>query len=101
MFKDRINQYTCDTCGGTITTIDRDDGTTPMMLACRFTGCNGRMMSHMYRVQPGLTPDHEWFKPTGKVARIHREHVSRGGLLIRKIGSEDSSDQNANKTPDR
>jgi hypothetical protein len=54
----RLNQYVCRTCGGVITTIDRDEGVTPMMLACRATtDCDGSMFSAMYRVDPNLTPD--------------------------------------------
>lgn len=87
----RINQYRCKECGGTITTIDRDPGVTPFMLACRATGgCNGTMLSSTYRVAPGLTPDHEWYKPDSLkgLSPGMRDHVERGGLLIRKIESE-------------
>jgi len=83
----RINQYTCETCGGVITTIDRVPGTTPFSLVCRATpGCNGRSYSSMYRVQPGLTPTHEWYKPD-KLPRDPgmRQHVQMGGLLIRPV----------------
>ena len=81
-----INQYTCSTCGGTITTIDRNVGTTPMMLVCRATeGCYGSMHSHMYTVDQNLTPDHEWYKPAKLPKGEMREHVQMGGLLIRRI----------------
>lgn len=81
----RINQYTCTTCGGAITTIDRDAGTTPMFLNCRATeGCGGRMQSHMYRVDPTLEPEWEWYKPTNPKG-ADREYVKMGGLLIRRI----------------
>ncbi len=59
-----------------------------MAIPCQFVNCGGTMFSHMYRVQSGLTPDFEWYKPTGKVPRVYRDHVSRGGLLIRKIERE-------------
>ncbi len=81
----RINQYTCDTCGGVITTIDRDEGTTPMFLNCRATpGCDGRSVSSMYRVSPHLKPEWEWYRPK-KAKGENREHVAMGGLLIRQI----------------
>lgn len=84
----RINQYTCRTCGGVITTVDRDEGTTPMMLACRATqGCTGSMMSSMYRVAPYLTPVWEWYKPEKLPKGEMREYVEMGGLLLRKIES--------------
>ena len=82
----RINQYTCDACGGVITTIDRVKGTTPMFLNCRATeGCNGRSVSSMYRVSPHLKPEWEWYKPK-KAKGEEREYVAMGGLLIRRIG---------------
>lgn len=82
----KINQYTCQHCGGKITTIDRDDGVTPFFLSCRVTqGCRGSMNSSMYQVSQDIKPTHEWYKPTGKVKKIFREHVAMGGLLIRKV----------------
>lgn len=82
----RLNQYTCEMCGGVITTIDRHEGVTPMFLNCRATaGCSGRSYSSMYRVDPSATPTHEWYKPTGKIRAIDRQHVEMGGLLIRRI----------------
>lgn len=82
----RINQYTCETCGGVITTIDRVEGTTPMFLNCRATpGCEGRSVSSMYRVNPHLKPDWEWYRPK-KAKGANREYVEMGGLLIRRIG---------------
>lgn len=87
MFKGKLNQYTCEGCGAVITTIDRDEGTTPMFLDCRSEKpCGGRMVSSMYQVDQWLQPTHEWYKPAGKVPPVYREHVEMGGLLIRKIG---------------
>lgn len=83
-----INQYTCEICGKSITTIDRDEGVTSYFLACRATpNCDGKMHSHMYRVDQTLTPDFEWYRPKGKIPKIHRHHVEQGGLLIRKVGA--------------
>lgn len=93
MSKERpINQYTCQTCGGIITTVDRDEGTTPFMLNCRATpGCSGTMRSAMYQVDQSLSPTFEWYKPTGKIRnRDLREHVQMGGLLIRPIGETEA-----------
>lgn len=85
-YKGKINQYTCRLCGKKITTIDRDEGTTPAMLHCRATPrCTGTMFSAMYQVNQLLKPDYEWYKPTGKVKAVEREHVEMGGLLIRKV----------------
>lgn len=81
------NQYTCDTCGGVITTVDLDEGTTSMFLACRATeDCNGRMISSMYRVDQSLEPTHEWYTPEKLPKdRAMRQHVKMGGLLIRPV----------------
>lgn len=69
-----------------MTTLDRDMGTTPAMLACRVTdGCDGTMRSAHYMVDQALKPDYEWYKPS-KLPRDPgmREHVKMGGLLLRK-----------------
>lgn len=82
----RINQYTCQTCGGEIVTIDRHEGVTPAMLACRATpGCEGSMWSHRYQVDKTLTPGWEWYMPEKLPKGVMREHVQMGGLLLRRI----------------
>lgn len=84
--RNRVNQYTCSTCRGVITTFDRDFGTTPAMMACRATdGCDGTMQSARYLVDQTLKPDYEWYKPA-KLPRDPnmRQHVQMGGLLLRK-----------------
>lgn len=84
----RINQYTCSSCGGVITTIDRNEGVTPWMLTCRATeGCGGTMRSHGYTVDTSLKPDHEWYTPAKLPKGEMREYVQMGGLLIRRIES--------------
>jgi len=85
----KINQYICWTCGGAITTIDRDYGVTPAMLACRATlGCKGNMHSQRYMVDQTLIPEYEWFRPH-KLPRDPgmRQHIQMGGLDIRRIES--------------
>lgn len=91
----RKNQYTCNKCGGSIITRDLDEGTTSFYLDCRATeGCEGRMISSVYRVDQSLTPTHEWYKPTGKIPAAARQHVAMGGLLIRPIeGWADGTDE--------
>lgn len=106
-----INGWTCETCGKTTYCIHVDDGVTPMFLACRASGrlgdCDGTGRSMMYPAPP--VPDHvvaavrwEWYKPesprrrfdpdTGKLytppdslTAAEREHVDRGGLLLREL----------------
>ena len=96
------NAYYCETCGGYTVVIHRDDGVTPMFLACRAAGevetCQGRAVSMMYRdidSAPANVPKEpawEWVKPSkSRVRRIKKrnpafaEHLERGGLELRKI----------------
>lgn len=86
----KINQYTCSTCGETITTVEEIEGTTPMILDCLATnGCTGKMRSHWYEVDQSLKPTFEWYKPHWKSLknrqRQWREYVKAGGLMIRRI----------------
>ena len=88
---ERLNAYTCDTCGGRIGTVDRVEGVTPMFLMCRATpGCDGMMSSHMYRQPPMfITPTFEWRKPTEEeratCSPATLAHVDGGDLLIYPI----------------
>ncbi|MFA7101474.1 MAG: hypothetical protein WC196_07105 [Bacilli bacterium] len=89
--KRTINQYVCSRCGKSITTVDIDPGTTPVMLVCRATpGCGGSMFSQMYLVDQTLEPEYEWFMPDYLPEdRDLRDHVRRGGLLLRQKGVAD------------
>ena len=91
----RENVYTCQKCTERVTTVDRDEGTTPMMIRCRATeGCDGMMMSAFYPEGPRPewipAPTFEWYKPseheTSQLDEAMQEHVRLGGLLIRPIG---------------
>jgi DNA polymerase-1 len=86
----KLNQYTCDKCKKTITTIDTVEGTTPMLLGCR-DRCGGTMHSHWYRVEGTPTPDYEWYKPSlrsaKKMGSAMLDHVKSGGLDIRKVSA--------------
>lgn len=100
------NAYYCKECHGYIVTVNRDDGVTPMFLACRVKGepeepgndCTGYMHSLMYPKKPwpeerGLPtePNWEWYRPApdevfvDAYAEETRAHVEQGGLLLRKI----------------
>ena len=93
----RENVYTCQKCGAILTTVDRDSGTTPFMLACRNRGphvaCDGFMQSSFYPRGPRPAhipaPTHEWYKPKPtEVAQLDAaslQHVAMGGLLLRPI----------------
>ena len=89
---DRVNAYTCNVCGLSIYTFDRDEGTTPMFLACRATpGCRGRSVSNGYPSgPPPQLPTWEWYRPPKN--RLYtfddemRDYIRRGGLVLRRIG---------------
>lgn len=86
---ERLNRYTCQNCGLSIITVDRDHGVTPFMLLCRATeGCRGHMYSSFYKGVQG-TPTFEWRKPTpaeyAAYPEAMREHVDQGGLDIHPI----------------
>lgn len=97
-FVGRTNGYRCAVCGGVTVTTDRDDGVTPMILACRASGdvgeCEGRAVSAMY---PAVIPSAwgpaswEWYAPSARELRRAdaetREHCNLGGLLLRKVAS--------------
>lgn len=91
----KINVYTCETCGNSIVTVDREDGVTSMTLKCRAVStCQGRMFSCMYRVPQHLKPTWEWYKPVGAeldgLTESQRDHVQQGGLMLRKILSDEA-----------
>jgi hypothetical protein len=81
----KINTYTCPK-GHVTVTIDREYGVTPMMLGCQ-QNCTEMARSGWYRVSQDLKPEYEWYKPkTTKGLNINeKDHVERGGLLLKKI----------------
>jgi hypothetical protein len=87
-FVGHVNIYTCDACRGHIVTRDLERGVTPFMLRCEATeGCTGTMTSSMYRVfDQNMLEDYQWYRPTEdqQLTDWEREHVSKGGLLLRK-----------------
>lgn len=105
----RKNAYYCEACGGYIVTVDRDEGVTPMFLACRVKGeptdprndCKGTSQSMMYPAEPWpetddyghqipTAPTWEWYTPGADEANVLNretfEHIQKGGLLLRRIG---------------
>lgn len=88
--KGDVNRYTCTICGSTIWTILAAHGTTPAMMGCRKERCKGMMASAFYADQPGPEDaiEYEWYRPARderrRLSRAMKEHVSLGGLLIRK-----------------
>jgi hypothetical protein len=100
----RINVYACTPplmagstmkggCGHWIVTIDRAAGVTPMFVQCG--NCGGTATSRMYKVEDGLKPTHEWFRPKSAKELPKRytlasvaDHLRNGGLLLRPIGKD-------------
>lgn len=91
----KLNIYTCDNCRKHIVTRDISEGVTPFMLASiefcpNQCGNHARMTSSMYRVfDQRMVEDYVWYKPSAiEVVPAHaRDHVSRGGLMIRKAAA--------------
>lgn len=90
-YKGKINVYTCP-AGHTTVTIDTDEGVTPMMLRCTKKAdekhnCTEFARSAWYRCDQALAPEYEWYKPAtmNGLNRDEKEHVVKGGLLLRKI----------------
>lgn len=98
----KINAYICPKLHATIT-VNSDGGTTPMFITC--PSCGENATSRMYNVDQTLEPSQEWFKPTEKEVKQQvdqykdkveyhilkaieynmKEHVKKGGLLLRII----------------
>ena len=95
--EEKKNAYMCGKCGGLTVTIERVKGVTPMLLGCRASGlgsiCMGVAMSMMYKLPEqvaGVEPQWEWYKPDqvfieNNLSEEMREHVSKDGLLLKKI----------------
>lgn len=86
-----INVYTCKV-GHRIVTVDRQKGVTPFIIGCKHPSCAERATSNFYRVDRGLTPTHEWYRPSLREYETldphSKDHVSNGGLLLREIDSD-------------
>lgn len=87
--KGQKNKYTCDVCGASIVTIDKNEGVTPMFIQCSgIWGCPGKMVSSMYMNVSG-EPTFEWRNPTPeeyrKLSHAMKMHIDRGGLEIYPI----------------
>lgn len=97
----RLNLYQCQhDPAHVIITVDREPGVTPFTVQCPHCEAAGtlgkgfyrhpEMQSAVYRVHPGLTPTHEWYRPDSlagfKPGMVN--HLLKGGLALRKIGTE-------------
>lgn len=84
---DRLNIYT-DGENRTIVTVDINTGITPYVINDKET--DRLLKSLCYLVPQDIKPTHEWYRPTLEEHKLlpmnMREHVSKGGLVLRKIG---------------
>jgi hypothetical protein len=86
----RVNCYTCGTCGNITKTIDRHHGVTPMFNRCPV--CGRQSTSSWYKdIAPDIEPTYEWFVPTLSEVKKYRrnpdmlDHIFNGGLDYRKL----------------
>ncbi|MDX3661306.1 hypothetical protein PV646_28710 [Streptomyces sp. ID05-26A] len=81
-----INAYVCPSQHA-VWTRNADSGTTPYIIRCPAPECSREARSQMYQVPQHLEPTHEWCRPsrTSPLTPGERQHVQRGGLLLRAI----------------
>jgi hypothetical protein len=83
----RLNIYT-DGKDAYFVTVEINQGTAPLML--KMPNTKILMKSLCYIVPQDIEPTHEWYKPCLEehklLQREMREHVAKGGLLLRRIG---------------
>ena len=94
---ERRNAYFCKKCRKVTITVDIDEGVTPMLIPC--IHCEQMANSFMYQVPACmrydfsngikiLPADIEWYRPEKnellKLSSHEKEHVNKGGLLMRK-----------------
>lgn len=84
----RINCYTCPSCGHITKTRDIAPGVIPMFHNCE--KCNFHASSSFFEdIAPALQPSQEWYRPTlAEVLNLNpglQEHILSGGLCCRKI----------------
>lgn len=82
----RKNLYRCPECHGVVVTKDTAKGVTPFSIMCRATqGCTGFMFSSFYRCDQSLVATFEWYRPEIIEDARNKEHLLKGGLLLRRL----------------
>lgn len=95
--KGQKNAYTCESCGKSMITVNRNAGATPMWTRCE--GCGGEATSRMYRIPQDSPPFFEWYRPmtAAEIFEVlaeddqygsYSEHIKNGGLAFRRIPDE-------------
>ena len=90
MSKGKKNCYTCQKCGGRITTLDIDEGVTPFAIQCKAAEeCKGMMFSAFYTVDQTIPVHYVWYMPKDLQGfnQYTLEHIRKGGLVMRKAKS--------------
>lgn len=87
--RNRINVYIC-AYGHQTVTLDADEGVTPFIIGCDRRNCGLDARSSFYHDSlQDREPTHEWYTPSEaeqrKLDRWTREHVQKGGLILRRI----------------
>jgi hypothetical protein len=82
----QINAYVCGSQHA-VWTRNADDGTTPFIIRCPVPECGREARSAFYRVPQDVDTSHEWYRPTDLrgLTPGERDHVGRGGLLLRQV----------------
>lgn len=89
------NAYTCEKCGKQIITVNLVEGVTPFMIGCRANWpgtCDGMAQSEFYGIDQTIAPTWGWYRPdAAETERLDqqyggmKEHIERGGLVLRKL----------------
>lgn len=70
----KVNAYTCGSCGKNTIIKHRDKGVTPMFLNCFH--CGGKAISHMYKVPQDLEHHLVAFKPKDKTEwKLYKKYL--------------------------
>jgi len=101
------NAYVCEKCGGTIITVNLDEGVTSFMVTCRANWpgeCDGMAQSQMYDVRQTIPASWGWYRPnlseTNRLEAQHpgmKEHIERGGLVLRKLDNAEREQHGAQR----
>lgn len=97
----RMNVWVCEACGTQVLCVDRHPGVTPFMVSHHTLGnpdCGGSCQSRFYNGAIAAEvharvgrPSHEWYRPSADQLEAEtpyvRDHVLRGGLLVREVAS--------------
>lgn len=89
------NAYKCEKCGKEMVTVNLTDGVTPFIVKCRANWpgqCGGMSQSRVYRIDQATPATWGWYRPNDtELDALEfatpgvKEHVAKGGLMLRKL----------------